>query len=162
MVRLSHALLEIEREVLIDDGTSPSSLAFSVPDAPVGVYALALTLLRPGDSEPRTSNRLALSLGPRITTALPMTVTRDAQGAATITLTCSPEILPNQRVSLVLGDVEVLRESVEQPSASLRFVLESAVPGERLVRLRVDGIESAIVDRSASPPRFFDHRVHIQ
>ncbi len=161
VVLLANSSLEIEREVPVVDGTSPSNLAFTVPDVPAAVYALALQVVRPGDSEPRTSNRVALSIGPRITTPLPTTVTRDSEGRATITFTCSPEILPSQRASLVLGEVEILREAATETTSSARFVVESAPPGDHFVRLRVDGVESALVDRSVSPPRFFDHRVTI-
>src|SRR5262245_30498215 len=90
VVLLSNTPLGIEHEVPVADGTSPSTLAFTVPDVPAGVYALALMLVRTGESEPaRTSNRVALSIGPTITTPLPTTVTRNSAGTATITLTCS-------------------------------------------------------------------------
>jgi hypothetical protein len=161
-VQLSNLVLGIEREVRIDDSVAASSLSFDVPDVPAGVYALSLRLVRPDESEPRTSNRVALSVAPHITTPLPMTVARDAQGTATIVLTCSPAILPSQRTSLLLGDTEIVREPIVESSASVSFVLESALPGDRLIRLRVDGIETALVDRAATPPRFFDHRVTIQ
>jgi hypothetical protein len=158
---LSNASLDVEHEIPIA-GAGSSSAAFALPDVPVGVYALAIRLVRAGESEPRTSNRVALAVGPRIVTAMPMTVERDSHGAAAISLAVSPAIRPNQRASLLLGAVEVLRDSVSETSASLLFFVENAPAGEHLVRLRVDGIESALVDRSTKPPRFFDHRVTIQ
>lgn len=160
-VLLSNASLEIERELAIADSVSPSNIAFTVPDVPAGVYAVGLRLVRTSESEPRTSNRVALTVAPRITTPLPMTVTIDSRGAATIALACNPEVLPSQRASLVLGETEVLRVPAAQPTAALVFVVESALRGEWLVRLRVDGIESALVDRTVSPPRFFDQRVTV-
>jgi hypothetical protein len=161
VVVLTNASLDIERELPIGEGPS-TSVVFSVPDVPVSVYSVALRVVRPNEVEVRASNRMALAIGPRITTPLPITVTRDSRGAATIALTCSPAILPGQRASLLIGALEVLREPVSETSASLLFVIEGAAAGEHLVRLRVDGIETALVDRRTNPPRFFDHRLIVQ
>jgi hypothetical protein len=50
------------------------------------------------------------------------------------------------------------------PTTSLDFVINNApvtpVPGF-LARLRIDGIESPIIDRAAVPPVFFNQRVII-
>lgn len=159
---LSSGALGVERAVALPDGTLPSSVSFDVPDLPVGVYDLTLRVVRPGETEPRSSNRVALPVGPRITTPLPLTVARDGGGAATVALSCSPAILPGQRTSLLLGEAEVLRQPEAQPSSAPVFVVPAAQPGEYLVRLRVDGLESALVDRGASPPRFLDQRVSIR
>jgi hypothetical protein len=158
---LANARLQIEQEVAVVAGVSSTSLQFIVPDIPVGVYELAIRVTRPGDSEPRTSNRLALVIGPDITTPLPTTIARDGAGTATVTLNCRPEIRPGQRASLVLGTREVPAEPFAAATASLTFVVAAAPAGQHLARLRVDGIESSIIDRAATPPVFLNRRVTI-
>jgi hypothetical protein len=127
----------------------------------VGFYQAALRVVRPSESKPRTSNQLALAVGPQITTPLPVNVVRDGSGAATITLNFQPQARPGQQVSLLLGTREVLADSIVTATGTLTFVVENAIPGEHLVRLRVDGIESPVVDYLATPPAFFNHRIII-
>ena len=102
----------------------------------------------------RTTNELAFALAPQITTALPISVTRDAQGKATLNLTCSPQVLTGQRASLVLGEREILAQPRTSKTSQLQFVNPAAAVGEQFVRLRVDGVESLLVNRSATPPVF--------
>jgi len=133
----------------------------AVPDVPAGIYQLAVSLVRPGETDPRTSNQLALVIGPQITTALPISVARDVGGAATIILDCQPQVRPGQRVSLILGAREVVAQPFTVATGTLTFVVALAPVGDHLVRLRVDGIESALVDHAATPPVFFDQRITI-
>jgi hypothetical protein len=158
---LMNARFQIEQEVAAAAGVSSTSLQFVVPDLPVGVYELALRVTRTGEAQPRTSNRVALVIGPQIVTPLPATIVRDGTGAATVSLNCQPEIRPGQRVSLILGTREVPAEPFTAATASLTFIVQAAPPGEHLVRLRVDGIESPIIDRAATPPAFFNRRIAI-
>jgi hypothetical protein len=160
-ILLSSTRLQIEEEAPAVLGESSTSVQFVVPDIPVGVYQLSLRVVRPGETEPRISNQLAIIIGPEITTALPMSVARDGEGTAVITLECKPQVRPEQRVSLLLGTREVLAELFNTPTSTLTFVVEAAPVGDHLVRLRVDGIESPIIDRLAMPPVFFNHRVTI-
>jgi hypothetical protein len=46
-------------------------------------------------------------------------------------------------------------------STSLEFRFPDAPPagGTPLLRLKVDGLESVVVDRTAKPPVFFAHRI---
>ena len=59
-VLLTNDRFQIEQEVAVDDGASSTAAPFTVPDLPVGFYQVALRVIRPGESEPRTSNQLAL------------------------------------------------------------------------------------------------------
>lgn len=160
-VLLSNSRLGIEHSVPAGIGGTDTTMSFTVPDVPVGLYQLAVSVIRPSETQPRTSNQLALVIGPEITTALPITVIRDGAGAATIPLTVQPQIQPGQSVSLVLGTREVRAEPITVATASLSFLVADAPTGDVLVRLRVDGIESPIIDRLAVPPSFFNYRVTI-
>ena len=134
---------------------------FVVPDTPAGVYQVAVRTTRPVKQTPRVSNQLALVVAPVITTALPVTIARDSNGSATVALDCLPAARPEQRVSLLLGTQEVIAQPFTVPTTSLVFAVENAPPGDHLVRLRVDGVESAIVDHAAQPPVFFNYRITI-
>jgi Pvc16 N-terminal domain len=158
-VLLTSERFQIAHEVELESSTS-ASVAFTVPDLPVGFYQLALRVIRPGESSPRTSNQLALVIGPEITT-FPLNVTRDG-GAATITVDFHPQARPGQPVSLLLGTREVVAAPIEAATGTLTFVVENAPVGDHLLRLRVDGIESPIVNRTATPPAFLDYLVKIE
>jgi hypothetical protein len=159
-VLLTNARFQISQEVGTDSST-PASVAFTVPDLPVGFYQLALRVIPPGETNPRTSNQLALIIGPEITTPLPMNVARDGAGTATITLDFRPQARPGQPVSLLLGTREVVADPIGTATGTLTFVVENAPTGDQFLRLRVDSIESAIVNRTATPPAFFDYRMTI-
>jgi hypothetical protein len=158
---LSNARFQIEQEVSAAVGNSSTAVQFVVPDLPAGIYQLAVRVLRPDEIAARASNQLALVIGPRITTPLPISVARDSAGSASITLDCQPQIRPGQQVSLILGNREVFAQPVTVTTNTLTFVVETAPAGDHLVRLRVDGIESAIIDHAATPPVFFNHRITV-
>lgn len=161
VIVLSNARFQIEQEVPAVPGASSTTMQAVVPTLPVGIYQVAIRVIRPGESQPRTSNQIALVIGPGITTPLPTSVARDGTGTATITLDCQPEVRPGQAASLLLGAREVFAEPFSAATSALTFVAGAAPVGEHLVRLRVDGIESAIINRTATPPVFLDQRITI-
>jgi len=129
-------------------------------DFPVGVYHVTARMIRPTETDPRETNRVALVVAPEITN-LPQNVARDGDGDASFTLTFTPAVRQGQRVTLLLGHAEYEPEDFAAPAANLDFVVEDAPAGTFLARLRIDGIESAIVDRAATPHVFFDQTVTI-
>ena len=159
-VLLSNSRFGIEQS-LPAAGGGGSLASFTVPIVPAGVYQVALQVIRPGESDPRTSNALALVIGPEITTAMPIAVARDGSGVATLALTVQPQIQPGQSASLLLGTREVPIGPVTVATGTLTVPVPDAQAGEFLLRIRVDGIESPIINRSAVPPAFFNSRVTI-
>ncbi|WP_417067310.1 DUF4255 domain-containing protein [Niveibacterium terrae] len=166
-VMLTEEALGVRATVLADPaGTdAPDRITFAIPasrsaEFPVGVYSLSVRLLCPGEGTARETNRLGLTLAPRIE-GLPLSVARDADGTARFTLAVLPEIRPGQRVSLLLDEAEFVFPAVTTATGSLSFAIENAPPGAHLARLRVDGIESPIVDATRSPPVFADQRLDI-
>jgi Pvc16 N-terminal domain len=130
---------------------------------PVGVYRVAARVMRPGESMLRETNRLGMVLAPRMTN-LPLSVARDPSGTAHFSISFEPALQVGQRAVLLLGAHEFLPESVGSPPTELSFVLPDAPTGTLLARLRIDGIDSPIVDRSAVPPAtptFLDQLVTI-
>ncbi len=73
---------------------------------------------------------------------------------ATITLECSPPVLPDQRASLLLGDREILARPHPLKVDVLTFDVKPAVPGKYFVRLRIDGVDSLLIqtDDEVTPP----------
>ncbi|PMR66880.1 DUF4255 domain-containing protein [Halomonas heilongjiangensis] len=145
--------------------SSAEQMDFVIPaaradDFPVGIYDVTARLVRPGEVEARQTNRLACIVAPNITN-LPQAVARDGSGDAHITIDFTPTLRPGQTASLLLGQHEIMPESFVAPTATLEFIVENAAAGAPLARLRIDGIDSPVVDRSTTPPTFFDHRVTI-
>ena len=144
------------------DTTVRFSLAGQAATLAVGVYRVAAHLVRPGESEPRETNRVALTLAPRMTN-LPLSVARLGDGSAGFTIEFTPALRVGQTAVLVLGQTEYLpQDAPGSPATQLSFVVPDAPSGSHLARLRIDGIESPIIDLSAEPPAvptFLDQRV---
>lgn len=164
-IRLRNDRYDVD-EVLAASGTaSANQLLFSIltanaDDFPVGVYEISAELIPQTETSVRASNRLACVIAPDVTN-LPQTIARDINGDATVTINFTPALRPGQTVSLVLGEQEVLPEAFSAPVSTLDFIVRSAAAGAFLARLRIDGIDSPVVDRSTVPPSFFDLQVTI-
>jgi hypothetical protein len=172
-VRLENLRFEVDEEIPALASGGAALMQFTLSNAPaifpVGIYQLSTQVvrpgLRPGDISLKTSNQLALVISPEITTSFtpfpPENLSRDAQDTVTIELSCRPEVRPGQRAELILGNLAVFAEPFANATADLIFLFPNAPPAgtEHLVRLRVDGIESPIINRAATPPVFFNQRV---
>jgi uncharacterized protein DUF4255 len=162
-VVLSNDRFEIE-EVLPASGGTAARLEFSIPaaraaDFPAGVYRVAARIKLPAEAEPRLSNELALTVAPTIG-GLPMNVPTSG-GTATFTLNFVPAVRVGQNARLVLGGSEFVPQPFTADATSLSFVIPDAPLADHLARLRVDGIESPIVNPAATPPGFLNRRIHI-
>ena len=109
----------------------------------------------------RVTNEVPFAIAPSIMASVFPIPAALAAGRATVKLTCRPKVRPEQRVALLLGDREVIAEPFETPTDQLTFVIQQAEAGNFLIRLRVDGVDSQLVDRSASVPVFKNQRVVI-
>ncbi len=164
-VRVTGSRLNQPIELPIESGNTATRLETTIPNQPgtlpAGLYSIAVLVQRPGETFRRTTNELTLALAPQITTTLPASFTRDGNGDATITLTVRPDVQPTQRVALLLGDLEIVAQPRTNQTSTVSFVVRSAAPGTYLVRLRVDGVDSEVVNRAAIPPEFLNHRVTV-
>jgi hypothetical protein len=117
-----------------------------------GIYSVVLTVNN--STTERSTNQLPLALAPKISSiAPPNPISRDAAGNVTLTITCAPQVLPQQRAVLQLADREVAAQPHPVATATLQFVIENApVVTDALVRLRVDGVDSLPFKREATPP----------
>lgn len=157
-VRFSHPDLANPIDVPALAGGTDAQVSVQIPNDPtdwlIGFYSIEINIIKAGEQD-RTTNVLPLPLAPQILgIAPPNPVVRDGSGDATLTLTTNPQINPNQRASLLLGEHEVLAEDHPVQTDTLVFIVEDAPVGSFHIRLRVDGIDSLLVDRSVTPPTF--------
>ncbi len=121
-------------------------------DWPAGFYSVAVSVqsVQPDTSHTYTSNLLSFSLAPSITVA----PTAAPAGDVIFTVTCSPDIFPGQQASFLIGDTQVPAGAVAAKTSTLTLVAKALTKGDYYVRLRVDGVDSFLVDASATPPAF--------
>lgn len=117
-----------------------------------GLYSVFVAI--DSANEPsRTTNVVPVALAPLVTVPAGA-IARDPQGDATVTLEARPDIRPDQEALLMLGDRQVPAEPHPAQTDSVSFIVRGAEPGEFFVRLRIDGVDSLLVDRSVTPPAF--------
>jgi hypothetical protein len=152
-LHLQHSLLAGPFPIA-PDTESDTMVVFTLPDAaadiPAGLCGLWLSVQRDGESFVRSTNTLPLMVAPRLTLA----PTSAPGGAATFTATIAPEVRPGQRVRLLLGDGEIAPDAFATQVGRLTFHADSLPVGDYWARLRVDGVDSLLVDRSKTPPAF--------
>lgn len=157
-LRLSHRLLTEPVEVTAT-ALSATEVRAVVPDqpdeVPAGIWSASL-VLTDADGIAFVTNDIPLPVAPRVTSPLPATVGRDPQGDASITLTCAPAARPGQRVWLLLGGRQIPAEPFGGVTDTAEFQVPNAAAGRHRLRLRVDGVDSPLVDRSVTPPVFDD------
>jgi hypothetical protein len=138
-------------------GGTSTALSVKVPNDPVnwpaGLYTLSALIQRPGQPD-RVTNEIPLLLGPRIQNVAPNPAVRDLAGSVTLQVTCSPEVRPFQRASLLIDGREVVAQPVAAQTNLLTFPVPAAPIGTHYLRLRIDGIESWLIDRTTVPPVF--------
>lgn len=113
----------------------------------IGTYAVALHLARP-DGRDMATNALPVALAPAATASAAASA-----GGVTITMACEPPIRPGQQVAILVGQQMRLVPSPAADAAGVEAEFAGLPPGAELpVRLRVDGIDSPVIDRQAEPP----------
>lgn len=123
-----------------------------------GQLTVSLVVTRSADTAnpTRTTNELSFALAPRLLTRNPATAS-SAAGAFTLAVTCSPQVLLEQRVSLLFGGSEIAANALASQTDTLTFrvaPITAASKGEQFLRLRVDGVDSLLVDYAQTPLQF--------
>lgn len=144
-----------------DAGAGEGSLTVTLPNDPgavaswpPGVYTVAVETTANGPpARTVASEGVPLRLGPVLTGQLPLAAAI-AAGVATVRVGFEPEVLPEQRVSLLLGDREIPSPPRAARTGTIAFTVPDAEPGTYPVRLRVDGVDSLLIDFSAPEPSF--------
>jgi len=139
-------------EIAPQPGATSTALSVQIPNLPhawpAGFYTADVLVQRAGETFRRETNQLAFSIAPSMT-IVPASA---PAGAIVYTATVTPDVLPAQRATLMVGDSEFLADPLVAPSGTLTFSTSGLVAGTYSVRLRVDGVDSLLVDRSKTPP----------
>ncbi len=152
---VSPGATSIECKVQIPlDPPPPGSVSPDSPQNPdnwqAGVYSVAAVIHRTGQPD-RIANELPVVLAPRIKNITSST-TADV---VTLTVECSPKVWRTQKVTIVVGNREIAADPITQDKTDTLTFKSSDLPsGRQWVRLRVDGIDSILIDRSHTPPTF--------
>jgi len=153
-VQFNHPLWTSPVEIAPEAGATATKVTVKIPNQPAawpaGFYTIAVLVQGPNDTYRRTTNQLSFSLAPAITIAPPTA----AAGNITYTVTVTPDALPQQRAALLLGDQEILSDTHLTQTGTLTFQAQNIATGDYYVRLRVDGVDSLLVDRRKKPPLF--------
>ncbi|NPD27113.1 DUF4255 domain-containing protein [Corallococcus exiguus] len=155
-VRFSHPLWREPVTRPAADVTA-SQLTVSIPaDAaawPAGTYAVS-AVITGADGTEHITPALPLTLAPRITSLTPNPVARGPGDEVTLTVAFEPRARPEQRVALLLGGRELPAPARATAVDSIAFTALGVPAGDHFVRLRVDGVDSLLIDRSVTPPVF--------
>lgn len=125
---------------------------------PYGFYTLSI-IFGPPDNPDQTTNSLAIALAPQIDMNTEPTATRDTTGKVTVTLNSVQQVLHTQNVSLLLNELEVPSDVRTAITNSLSFTSlagQNIPPGNYLMRLRIDGVDSFPFVRTGYPQQPFD------
>jgi hypothetical protein len=165
-VQLTNARLGISQVLPATAGSSEASIQFTVPnpalpppqpdpaDLPAGMYSLSATF--PVAGQATVSNSLPMSISATIDASwAPGTLTQGSN--VTVSVPCVPYLRPGQEVSLLVGGQQAPADPFTTPTRSPSFTFAtlrptggSAVP----VRLRVDGVDSPILDLTSATASF--------
>jgi Pvc16 N-terminal domain len=165
-VLLTNARLGFSQTVPATVGSSGTSLQFTVPnpavpppppdptDPPAGMYSLSATFSIPGQT--MISNGLPMTISATIDAGgVPGTLAHGSNRA--VSVPCVPYLRPGQEVSLLIGGQQAPADPFTTPtrSPSFTFATLQATSGWAVpVRLRVDGIDSPILNLTSTPVSF--------
>lgn len=141
----------------VTDSSVKVSLPGNPATFPAGIWTVQAVISRAGQ-EDWVTNELPFGLAPRLTN-VPLTVTRNNAGTATITLDCQPQIGPNQDCALLLGPAPAVLAPRTAAHSAVTFTVPHATPGTYPARLRVDGVDSLLVDTTTVPPSYDQSQV---
>ena len=63
-------------------------------------------------------------------------------------------MLPAQRASLLLGSTEIVADAHLSQTGALTFTATDVVAGDYWFRIRVDGVDTHLIDRTKIPPAY--------
>jgi len=161
-IHFEHSLLDDPINISIGNNVNSDSVEITLPSGsaadvawPPGNWRVSLSVLRPDETEIRTTNSYPLMLAPTLdigtSTAIRDTETR----AVSIELHFTPQVRPSQKISLTAGGYEAKSTAViTSPVTQLDFIYPTLADGNQWLRLRIDGVDSLLVDRAAQPPQF--------
>jgi hypothetical protein len=142
-----------------------SSFQFAVPnpslpppqpnptDLPAGVYVVSAQI--PSGTDTLQTNSVPLTIAPKIDSSW-APVTLASGPSVTVSIPCAPYVRPSQQVFLLIGSQQAPADAFTTPTNSPSFTFQPLQPTAQPVpvRLRVDGLDSPIIDMTQTPPKF--------
>ena len=155
-VLLHHRLLPAPHVISVGTNTDPGKATFKLPTIepqgqmwPAGVWSVSAELVPDGQSEPRTTNVTAMMLAP---VAEPNPVlTKDSQRLRVVT-NLTPRVQPEQPASIAVNSAQGLVGPRTSAVTQIAADLAPIPAGTGVLRLRVDGVESRLIDNSKTIP----------
>ena len=161
VARFAHRLLDTPNEITVGTNADTTGIDLTLPnggtapeDWPAGIYLVSVSLVRPDETDPRTTNVAAMLLAPEPQLGSAVLARNATTRNVTATLDVVPELRPAQDATLTLGGVSAPVEAHPGATSTLTFELGDVPEGDQWVRLTVDGVESLLLDREAEPPAF--------
>lgn len=168
--RLRHRLLAAPLEIVAVVAAGGTSASFTLPAGaaaqtglPAGLMQLSLALTPPGELLERETNALPLLIAPDPVIAADAGLglaAIDIQRLAgpprvTVRLFSRPQVQPEQAAVLALGTSTAVAARRALATDPLDFEFPGTLAaGVHWLRLRVDGVDSLLVDKSIAPPSF--------
>jgi hypothetical protein len=170
-VRLTHRLVTDPIEIVPSSPNSTGTqLTFTLPnDAAAqgafaaGQWSLSVRFVPPGETSARDTNAIPLVLAPvpaivaDAGLGLPaLSVVRGGSPSrVTVSIFSRPRVRSEQSATLMLDGVEAVAAPRAVATDPLVFEFPDSVPpGSHWLRLRVDGTDSLLLDRSGASPAF--------
>lgn len=155
-VRVTSPLLSAPVTLTPEPGSSDTGFRVALPGPASRWHAGTFTLsavLETADRPRYVTAGLPFLLVPRLL-SLGYEPPEAPTDVGRIRVTCMPPVWPQQRATLLLGDEELPADPHPVLAGTLTFALPSPRSGTFPVRLRVDGVDSLLVDSTATPPVF--------
>ncbi|HEY7334959.1 MAG TPA: DUF4255 domain-containing protein [Bryobacteraceae bacterium] len=140
-------------------------VTFSVPNDPLnlpaGVYTASALFTDVSGNILQSTNGLALGVAPTIIMSSPAPTIANGPTGTSITLNCTPQVQPQQDVSLAMGGTAVPANPIpapppaSTPTLSFLFPTPGLPNGPYVARLQIDGVESTVTwSATPAPPHF--------
>jgi hypothetical protein len=140
-------------------GASSTNVSFQLPNdqtnLPAGIYNVQLAVTSSGTT--RNTNVLSFPIGPRILTIVPQNPAAvDGSGNVAFAVTVSPQVWGDQQAQLLVDDQAVRADPLTTKTPSLNFQVIAPVHGTHFLRVRIDGVDSWIVQDYTAATLVFD------
>ncbi|HEY1242149.1 MAG TPA: DUF4255 domain-containing protein [Bryobacteraceae bacterium] len=171
-VRLINQPQGLQTDITPVTGATNLSFQFGIPnpllpppqlhptDLPAGVYVLSAKITADGDT--MDTNGVPLAIAPKIDASWnPGTIGSGTD--VSVSVPCAPYLRPGQAVALLIGSQLAPADTFDTPTNSPSFTFATLSPTATPVpvRLRVDGIDSPIIDMTTKPPSFTGPSVQV-